>query len=472
MNIQLTNRKKDILIAAVLAVFYLAFSDGLYSYKDRALFAQTAAIAEHGQLHLNGILFNKNFLPQFQGRRFTKDDGTEGDVADYFSGDSVRIDGRVYPLIFPGVSICALPPYFIMHLLAGCSFGEMRHFTFVDRSPDGFSSSVISGWPIRLSIFLSAGIFTVISALLILRITDRLLGGGGTLAAVLYGLCSLNAFYATAFFQRQLAASLFVISFWIIFDLAEKLDLRGAIAAAFFFSFGAFSSYPDVVLIIPFALFAIKSSGWRRASQFATAALAMSFLMIALYNLSATGHPLKLPHSFAHANKPELQRGFEGLGIIPDLSIVILNLFDLDRGMFVYTPYLLLAVPGLVIMYRSESQQKRSFALFAVLVLVCLMWVYSTYEDWRGGVSFGQRYILPTIPFLTVAAAAFYVRFSTKILAKAPFILLAVLSFAVIMHGLLSKRQYFLGGDSIVKTVLYQIYFAGKDAAPPPKQSE
>ena len=46
-------------------------------------------------------------------------------------------------------------------------------------------------------------------------------------------------------------------------------------------------------------------------------------------------------------------------------------------------------------------------------------------------------------------------------------LLVAALSFGITLHGLLSKRQYFLGGDSIVKTVLYQAYFAGKNGGCP-----
>jgi hypothetical protein len=71
-------------------------------------------------------------------------------------------------------------------------------------------------------------------------------------------------------------------------------------------------------------------------------------------------------------------------------------LFGSGRGLFVYSPVLLLALPGLVTMWR----QRRAEAILAACAPVAFVLGYSSYPDWHGGLVWGARFLVPVIPVL------------------------------------------------------------------------
>ncbi len=71
------------------------------------------------------------------------------------------------------------------------------------------------------------------------------------------------------------------------------------------------------------------------------------------------------------------------------------------RGLFLFSPVLGLALPGLLLMWS----QRRVQAMFVGGLLLCSLLGYSQYPAWHGGLSWGSRFLVPIVPVLCVAVA-------------------------------------------------------------------
>ncbi len=105
------------------------------------------------------------------------------------------------------------------------------------------------------------------------------------------------------------------------------------------------------------------------------------------------------------------QRGWGSLAVLltlwrgPGLAETALRIFGLTlgagRGLFVFTPLLLLILPGLALMWR----RKRGEAWLALSLLVFYLLGYSRHGQWHAGLSWGSRFLVPVVPILMLAIA-------------------------------------------------------------------
>jgi 4-amino-4-deoxy-L-arabinose transferase-like glycosyltransferase len=83
-----------------------------------------------------------------------------------------------------------------------------------------------------------------------------------------------------------------------------------------------------------------------------------------------------------------LPTGFYGLVLSP------------GKGLFAYNPFLLLAIPGAVALWRRD----RAATALLVLLMVDRALFYAGWSDWAGGVSWGPRFLMPAVgPFALLA---------------------------------------------------------------------
>lgn len=79
-------------------------------------------------------------------------------------------------------------------------------------------------------------------------------------------------------------------------------------------------------------------------------------------------------------------------------------LFSPHSGLFIYSPLLLLSTIGLII----KSRQKNLLAILGLIFFVFLTLVYGFWSSWWAGASFGQRFLLPVLPFFALGLAYFW----------------------------------------------------------------
>ncbi|MBN1579206.1 MAG: hypothetical protein JXA89_00780 [Anaerolineae bacterium] len=88
-----------------------------------------------------------------------------------------------------------------------------------------------------------------------------------------------------------------------------------------------------------------------------------------------------------------------------DLTHVLPRLFGLTfgagRGIFLFSPVLLLVFPGALLLWR----RRRTEAILVFALLLSFLFGYSAYRDWHGGLVWGSRFLAPIIPLLLLPVA-------------------------------------------------------------------
>jgi len=117
--------------------------------------------------------------------------------------------------------------------------------------------------------------------------------------------------------------------------------------------------------------------------------IAAAVLLVA-YDLAAFGTPLD-PYTVPPP------RGNVVAGILG-------NLVAPSRGLLVFSPFLVLAIVGLVHAAR-RSGVRGTVVRWQIAAAFAALAVYGSYEEWWAGFTFGNRYLAETLPLLSVGLA-------------------------------------------------------------------
>jgi hypothetical protein len=120
--------------------------------------------------------------------------------------------------------------------------------------------------------------------------------------------------------------------------------------------------------------------------------------VLLLYNYLIFGTPFILTYSFHYSygniletiyfRSDYLREGLNGL------------LFSTWRGLFYYSPILLLSFVGFFYWFRKEKDKMLPLVLLFSFIAVLLF--YAATPAWRGGNSYGPRYLLAVMPFIVL----------------------------------------------------------------------
>jgi len=130
---------------------------------------------------------------------------------------------------------------------------------------------------------------------------------------------------------------------------------------------------------------------------------------LAAYNVAVYGSAFSQGYAHlhgAHEFVAGMGHGVEGVGL-PSLAALWGITFSPYRGLFVLSPFLLLALPGLVMMWRSGGKRsgQRPAALLCAYAAGAMLLFDSGYYFWDGGVSLGPRHVSPALLFLVFPVA-------------------------------------------------------------------
>jgi hypothetical protein len=103
--------------------------------------------------------------------------------------------------------------------------------------------------------------------------------------------------------------------------------------------------------------------------------------------------------TFAHHH----QQGFLGL-TGPSWNAFVGSTVAPDNGLLIFSPWLLLALPGTILLWRRGGAA-RDVAIVGAAVAVVYIAFISSIEMWRGGWQMGPRYITVMLPFVIPAVA-------------------------------------------------------------------
>jgi len=129
----------------------------------------------------------------------------------------------------------------------------------------------------------------------------------------------------------------------------------------------------------------------------------------------------------------------QGSGYMHWFSPEVLNvLFSTRHGLFAWHPALLMAIPGILLLARSD----RRLALGVVTVLLVQLYVNAAASDWWAGDAFGGRRFSGVLAWLALPIGALAAAMEPKAMARA---IAQVAMVALIGWNLLSFAQYRLG---------------------------
>ena len=221
------------------------------------------------------------------------------------------------------------------------------------------------------------------------------------LVIIAYALGSLAMTYALLYYSHQLAA-ICIASAWIFaVDVIEKQrGLRAMAAVGFFAGAAPLVDYQAAFAGVPIAVYMIVRM-WRWPKRelaqglgIAAAAAAVPIAVLLWYHAVCFGHPLRTGYdatqTFAHLH----QQGFLGISELRAEAFWG-SFFRADNGLYVLSPWLLLAIPGGVLLWRRD----RATVVMCTAVAVIFTLFISSISFWRGGWGVGPRYVTAMLPF-------------------------------------------------------------------------
>jgi hypothetical protein len=179
---------------------------------------------------------------------------------------------------------------------------------------------------------------------------------------------------------------------------------RWDLVAGFVCGWALASEYSAGLVVVGLLVWLVLSS-WRRAIPFCLAALP-PLLLIPAYSWACFGDPFTLPYSH-QASFPAMQEGLYAIKW-PDLPTACALLFSPARGLFFWTPFLVMAGFGYWSLFERAP---RMFWLTYLVPLLHLIVISGRTWDWPAGPTLGPRLLAPMLPLLALPCALGVQRF-------------------------------------------------------------
>lgn len=236
-----------------------------------------------------------------------------------------------------------------------------------------------------------------------------------------YGLATPALAYAGNYYSHQFVAALVFGAFALLLPwgqqpqarvgsldrvpLLRTLDAPVPAVRALLFGllcgYALISEYPVAIMVAALGVYGLTRMSWK-AIGFAILGGLLPIVLMGVYNLRSfdTIWPVGYAHSALWQNQHHT--GFMSI-TYPRAEALWGLTFGSYRGLFFRAPWLLLAIPGFVLWWRSREW--RGAWWVTLISTIGLNLFYGSSIMWWGGFGVGPRYTVPMLPFLALAAA-------------------------------------------------------------------
>jgi hypothetical protein len=287
----------------------------------------------------------------------------------------------------PGTACAALPAFFISNIIDGNK-----------ASKSAIKVSLFKSWFTTAG---SVGLLTAIGGVFAFRWLNTWVRPVYAILATLFiFLGSLPFPYATSLHSHGLVISLIFASLYFLNigpNAGEDVVSAKCLFLGGFCAGGALASeYSAGLVVIAIALLAILKC--RRILPFLFGSM-IPVSLVLLYNWRCFGDPLSFGYSH-NESFPEMQSGFFGIHSLASLPSAFDLLLGQRAGLFIWSPFLAMAIIGLIILNKKRPDFSYIFYLCILLHVLTI----SAYWLPSGGSGLGPRLLSPLIPFIAVAS--------------------------------------------------------------------
>ncbi len=322
--------------------------------------------------------------------------------SDFLKPDLAWYNGHYYPAFPPGVSILALPAFFI---------GQY------------FSIS-------QITTYATSALFTILTAFLMLKIAPKmnLSKRAAIFASLIFAVTSCTFAYSVTLSAHPVSAFFIALCFLAGISIiqGQKTFLNFALLW-FAYAINIFIDYPNLFILLPLlALTFFKSIDIKKKSRTLRIKIPLTILYSAIVLLPILY--FFIDYSLYHYQQPIAFTNRYNLKVLDIQGIKFdqlsndlfsqkpyANRFDIskfprgiyallishDRGLFFYSPIYLLAIAGLI---YSIVKKQIAWEIILLTFLANIL-IYGIFDDPWGGWGFGPRYLIPTLPLIALLAA-------------------------------------------------------------------
>jgi hypothetical protein len=336
------------------------------------------------------------------------------------TGDKAYFDGHYYMEKSIGPSVLGLPFYvifkglvrvpFLAELASGNkgpgalpSLEEVykKYHLPVPGTPGAGHPPVYHAMALVFVTFFSVAVTSASLGAVVFLLADRFSAapGNAVVLALAFGLGTPAFAYSNQLYQHQAAAFGAFVGFFVLWRVMEEgASRRWLWGAGALFGYAAASEYVLGPILTVAVVWAILRLGSRRDLLRIAGGAAPWFIATALLNVAAFGTPLPVGYRYSPF-AGAFESGMFGFGA-PSWEAVYGLTFSPYRGLFLLSPFLVLAPAGFYVMLGRDTRT-RDMAVVLLLIIGALFTYNAGYWSWSGADSAGPRHLVSLLPFLS-----------------------------------------------------------------------
>lgn len=339
------------------------------------------------------------------------------EIDDYYqnTGDYAVYGGHIYTDKAPGASFLAVPAYAIYHALAQAPFvndaivrlsrSEALAQTLREGGSGLLADKVYFAGALYVSTLFVVSMPSALAGVALYRFLALFVSNRRVrlLATFGYALGTVVLPYSTVFYGQQIAAAFILFAWERLYHVRRGAAPPGALVVA-----GALlgmAVLTEFTSALPAGCLVVYTfAGLKRKADIARLAIGgLPFaVLLGFYNAACFGSPFTSSYRYLGRFPEIVNYGFMGFGL-PRLEALWGITFSPFRGLFFYSPFLLLALPGWWL-WRRDGAHRAEWRLSLATVAVHLVLISGWY-DWKGGFAIGPRNLLLVLPFVIVPTA-------------------------------------------------------------------